>query len=281
MKKILIISLIALFLLSGCSLKKSNKINTINELDLTTISNPNEKIILPLEKLEIFFEFNSIDCAKNDSQNKGFNNYVLNYCNKNFNSNILDKDDFITKIEIEQNWPFTLMDKETILLVTKGHSGIDAKKVDNYVEKYFNYFKNLDEFYKVSLYLKDKNTEKYYKQYDKYGNEKPYAEKNYLNELDLLSQRILTPNTLNLKKEELKYWNHCEAGCPIWPIDIIDNYIVWHMNLTPCSGAACICGWGNETNYESMNQVRCELMLGLRTYLNSYDSKQLKLKINN
>ena len=82
---------------------------------------------------------------------------------------------------------------------------------------------------------------------------------------DEVGRWYLTRNTMNLKRDELKYWNFCEAGCNFWPEDILGDYILWEYNLSPSTGAGDKCRRvtknerGNYKAYEGDKQTKCDM----------------------
>lgn len=209
--------------------------------------------IADIPNLNAVLSFNSSNCVKL-SQNSYFDNknIIPEFCRKYYNNqDYIAQDNF--SLEINRTNDQQYLASDLGLLTSEGRFSEPVKKtvLEEYVKKYDAYMQSQPEEYRVSLFLNDKTGK------------------------DEVGRWYLTKNTVNLKKDELFYWNYCEAGCPIWPEDVVGDYIIWQYNLNPETGAGNKCWdiWDKGT-YEGDKQTKCEIITSYALLENlSFDLK--------
>ncbi len=183
-----------------------------------------------IDELNIKIDYLDIDCRDQ------FEEEIDEFCKKEFGNEI-------TKENIEID--FNKTDVSNINFVDSWlrpdyiEDSITEEILKDYNTKYDNYTGNLDNIYKISLRLK--NTKEDFQE---------------------ISRLFLTENTNNLVESDLKYWNYCEAGCPLWPEKIVGNFIVWRFSLDPSTGAGNKCGF-TKRKYSGDDDKMCEAYLNI------------------
>jgi len=163
------------------------------------------------------------------------------YCNKYYNSDYIEKNNFMLETAKTNDQKYYIGDLELLTSKYKFSEPVEKNILREYVKKYNTYIQGDLEEYRISLFLNDAVSK------------------------EEVSRWYLTKNTMNMKEDELIYWNYCTAGCGIWPKNVIGDYILWEYNLDPATGAGNKC-WrvsqnerGNYQKYEGDKQTKCDI----------------------
>ncbi|MCD4704809.1 hypothetical protein K8R66_01900, partial [bacterium] len=228
---------------------QQNQVNSANRNDETSIQTADssqQKIsftITNVPNFDIILSFDKPKCNELHSYSSD-DRLKINeeYCNKYYDSGYIEKNNFILETEETNDQKYYVSNLKLLTSEYRFSEPIEKNILEEYVKKYDSYIQGNLEEYRISLFLNDT--------IDK----------------DEVGRWYLTRNTMNMKKDELEYWNYCEAGCSIWPKDVIGDYILWVYNPDPATGAGNKC-WrvsknerGNYEKYEGDKQTKCDIM---------------------
>jgi len=226
-----------------------NQINQLQQGQIAT-SQPDQQshvqqdktsfLITGIPNLDVTLNFDKPNCAKLGLYSEFDNKYLIPvFCRKYYdNEDYIGKNNFTLEVNKTNDQEYYASDLRLLTSEYRFSEPVENSILEDYVKKYDTYIQSGLEEFRVSLYLDDELGK------------------------DEVGRWYLTKNTIGMKKDKLIYWDYCEAGCRIWPKDVIGDYILWEYNIDPSTGAGNKC-WSvtGKGSYEGDKQIKCEITI--------------------